>query len=533
MLLIISILLAAALIAVVAVIIVKNTGDDANAADSAKPAPGCIDENLRITADPVVADAISDILAAVDDCEAPSITAEPSAVTAASLGAGDAADFDIWIPDSEMWAAYVSGQRSEAGASSSPIVVGETIGSSPVVFAATATTAAALGSADAGFATLAASAGTGLSAVYLPDPMTVSSSSGALLAAQVALAGDARTFTGLILGLTKKTATASDALDDTAASAAPSLAVTTEEALLSYNDGVDESARLTAIYPADAQPAAAIPLVLPADAPESTINASEALVRAIAADPTTLAQHGLRDAEGALEGSELPVVPPADSTNQYEVLKTWRVLTAPSRMLALSDVSGSMSQPAGKDTTRIDLFSEAAVRAINSMSAESSMSIRIFSSRRIGAQDWQEIVPFGPLGDPGHKKLAIDTAQNLEGYVGGGTGLYDSVLDALKYMQETYVEGEINLVLLNTDGYNEDDDGLDLAGLLAEIEKIHDPSRPVPVIAVGYGPDTDQEALEKIAAATDGAAYQALEPTDISTVLVDAVTQRGCRPYCG
>lgn len=71
------------------------------------------------------------------------------------------------------------------------------------------------------------------------------------------------------------------------------------------------------------------------------------------------------------------------------------------------------------------------------------------------------------------------------------------------------------------------------AGLLAELERIQDPAKPVPVIAIGYGPDTDQDALEQIAAATDGAAYQALEPTDISTVLVDAVTQRGCRPYCG
>ena len=41
-----------------------------------------------------------------------------------------------------------------------------------------------------------------------------------------------------------------------------------------------------------------------------------------------------------------------------------------------------------------------------------------------------------------------------------------------------------------------------------------------------------QQALEQIAEATDGAAYQALEPTDITTVLVDAVTQRGCRPFC-
>ena len=202
-------------------------------------------------------------------------------------------------------------------------------------------------------------------------------------------------------------------------------------------------------------------------------------------------------------------------------------------MLALNDVSGSMAQPATADMSRIDLFEQAAVRAIDSMSDESSLAIWVFSSRRNGGEDWQEIVPFGSLGDPAHKQLTIDTANSLDRFVGGGTGLYDSVLAAVKYMRETYVPGQVNLVLLNTDGYNEEDDGLDLPGLLAELEKLRDPSKPVAVIAIGYGPDTDQAALEQIAAATDGAAYQALQPTDIGTVLVDATTQRGCRPNCG
>nr|WP_277924668.1 VWA domain-containing protein [Microbacterium ureisolvens] len=202
-------------------------------------------------------------------------------------------------------------------------------------------------------------------------------------------------------------------------------------------------------------------------------------------------------------------------------------------MLSLNDVSGSMFQPATADMRRIDLFEQAAVRAVNSLSADSSLATWVFSSRRIGGQDWQEIVPFGPLGDPAHKQRTIDTANSLDSLVGGGTGLYDSVLAAVQYLRDTYVPGQVHLVLLNTDGVNEDDDGLDLPGLLAELEKLRDPAKPVAVIAIGYGPDTDQAALEQIAAATDGAAYQALQPTDIGTVLIDAVTQRGCRPNCG
>ena len=253
-----------------------------------------------------------------------------------------------------------------------------------------------------------------------------------------------------------------------------------------------------------------------------------------------LAEHGLRDAAGnapdsATEGATAAgaASEPVDGANQAEVLRTWQVLTAPSRMLSLNDVSGSMLQPATADMRRIDLFEQAAVRAINSLSADSSLATWVFSSRRIGGQDWQEIVPFGALGDAAHKQRTIDTANGLDSLVGGGTGLYDSVLAAVRYMRETYVPGQVNLVLLNTDGFNEDDEGLDLPGLLAELELLRDPAKPVAVIAIGYGPDTDKAALEQIAAATDGAAYQALQPTDIGTVLIDAVTQRGCRPNCG
>jgi hypothetical protein len=39
--------------------------------------------------------------------------------------------------------------------------------------------------------------------------------------------------------------------------------------------------------------------------------------------------------------------------------------------------------------------------------------------------------------------------------------------------------------------------------------------------------------MQKIAKATKGAAYSASKPEDLSTVLVDALSQRSCRPDCG
>lgn len=496
----------------------------------------CLPSSLRITADPAVAGALEAILddlrGSRSDCAEVTIRAEDSSVTAATLAAGSAPDFDVWVPDSAMWLARATGQAELAGAGAAELVVSAAVASTPIVFAATEPTAEALETEGAGFSSFAG----GSVAAVLPDPSTVAASSAALLALQTAVSGDARTFTALVLGLDAGVVpTAADALAAASAATTPTVAVTTEQAVLQHSE--DSSTPLVPIYPADVTPAVSMPLVTLADASDDTLAAVDALSAAVASGSDRLAEYGLRDAAGNTPDSTTEdagaASEPVDSANQAEALRTWQVLTAPSRMLSLNDVSGSMLQPATADMRRIDLFEQAAVRAINSLSDDSSLATWVFSSRRIGGQDWQEIVPFGSLGDPAHKQLTIDTANGLDSLVGGGTGLYDSVLAAVSYMRETYVPGQVNLVLLNTDGFNEDDEGLDLPGLLAELELLRDPAKPVAVIAIGYGPDTDQAALEQIAAATDGAAYQALEPTDIGTVLIDAVTQRGCRPNCG
>ena len=528
--------LVVALVVVIGVVFVRGVSDEPEQADPPASPGECLPEDLRITADPAVADAIAAVAADMGtNCPDPKITTEDSAVTASALATGGEPGFDVWVPDSAMWPARAAGQAERAGVDATELVVGDAVASTPVVFAATEPTAAALGDAGAGFSSLAQRT----VAVVLPDPTTVAASSAALLALQTALNGDARTFTALALGLDPGVvATATAALDAVSAATSPTIAVTTEQAVQSYDESAD--APLVPIFPADVKPAVSVPLVTAAGASDATVAAVKALTDAMADAGDVLAGYGLRNAAGsppttASGDAETTIAAPAadESANQAEALRTWQVLTAPSRMLSLNDVSGSMLQPVTADMRRIDLFEQAAVRAVNSLSADSSLATWVFSSRRIGGQDWQEIVPFGSLGDPAHKQLTIDTANNLDSLVGGGTGLYDSVLAAVTYMRQTYEPGKINLVLLNTDGVNEDDDGLDLPGLLTELEKLRDPAKPVAVIAIGYGPDTDQSALEQIAAATDGAAYQALQPTDIGTVLIDAVTQRGCRPSCG
>jgi uncharacterized protein YegL len=85
----------------------------------------------------------------------------------------------------------------------------------------------------------------------------------------------------------------------------------------------------------------------------------------------------------------------------------------------------------------------------------------------------------------------------------------------------------VSSVVLITDGENEDDTGIQLDALLDTLRGEADPTRPVKVIAIALGPDADLGALQQIADATGGAAYQALDPEDLQGVLFDAIRRRG------
>jgi uncharacterized protein YegL len=86
----------------------------------------------------------------------------------------------------------------------------------------------------------------------------------------------------------------------------------------------------------------------------------------------------------------------------------------------------------------------------------------------------------------------------------------------------------VNSVLLITDGANDDDaSSTPIEQLVSTLKTEADPAKPVKVIAVGIGTDADMAALRQIAGATNGAAYQAVDPRDLETVLFDALRQRG------
>jgi hypothetical protein len=558
--LVFSIIAAVAVVGVVASGVFLWVGGHLNPLLAAAEA-GCADgEQLVVVVDPSIAPAMTDIAAdfdaASESCITTEIKPQDSADTAAVLASGGA-KADAWIPESSVWLDRMASTAASLGQSAPELEAGEPIATSPVVFAAAATNAAAIASEPVTWARVLG----GALPTILPDPEASSASLAGLLALQGhSSAEDPRQFAGAMIELGKSIpASTSAAFGALGAAGQPSVVITSEAQIAAYN--LHEPAEtLVAAYPADGTVLLDYPFVHlppradageddaeasddsdPADAPATREELLAAFEEAARDSTERLAADGFRaaDGSGTLDVPGLAGEGPAaataglDGAAQLEILRAWSVLTLRSRMLAVIDVSGSMEEPAESGLRRIDIFQQAAVGAMQKFSGEVELGVWVFSTARNGDLDYEDLSPIAPLADHGHSQEIAGIIQSLPDRLGGGTGLYDTTLAAVQRVRETYDPEKVNTVLLITDGRNEDENGIDLETLLAELERMDDPNKPVGVIMIGFGPDTDLDAMQRIAQATKGGAYSATRPEDLGNVLIDALSQRTCRPNCG
>jgi Mg-chelatase subunit ChlD len=256
-----------------------------------------------------------------------------------------------------------------------------------------------------------------------------------------------------------------------------------------------------------------------------------------------LAARGFRDAAGragtALRGvagvdarAEVVNRPPTreDLDVARDMLGT---LGRGTRMLAVVDVSGSMATtvPGTPGLTRLELAQRAAATGLSLLPETASVGLWVFSTDLGPGRDHRVVVP---VADGLQQRDALTSGlAGLRPVPGGATGLYDTTLAAVRHVRATYDPDRTNAVVLLTDGANEDPSGIGLATLLHRLRAESHPRRPVPVIAVAYGPDIDAAALRAVSEVTGGATYVAVDPRDVQRVLLDAIGQRLCRPDCG
>ena len=214
-----------------------------------------------------------------------------------------------------------------------------------------------------------------------------------------------------------------------------------------------------------------------------------------------------------------------------DTLRQWRVLSVPSSILAVVDLSGSMKTAIG-DTTRIQLAVTASQVALDAFPAQARIGIWGFSKNRgEGGTSYEEYASLdrldAPAGDAGtHGDVVRAEAAKLPGRVKGGTGVMDTTLAAYKYAQEKWDPAWFNSVVIMTDGASDDSSSLSLDSLVNQLKSIRDPAKPVKVIIIGISQDADTGELEQIAAATGGQNYLVNNPNEILGVLASALLNR-------
>jgi Ca-activated chloride channel family protein len=244
----------------------------------------------------------------------------------------------------------------------------------------------------------------------------------------------------------------------------------------------------------------------------------------------------LTQANGLLPDQPTRVLAPPAPKVVAAALESWNAARKRSNVLAVYDVSGSMKEevPGTGGKTKMDIVKAAAGQALGLFAPETNLGTWIFSSDLAGGRDWAESVPIGPTNarlpnGKSRRQVLAEALANLQA-TNGDTGLYDTTLAAFRAVQRSYAPQRINIVVLLTDGINDDPTGgISRAELLRRLKAEQKKDRPVRIITIAYGANADAESLRLIAKATGGLAYVSRDPADILRVFTDAITKLPAR----
>jgi Ca-activated chloride channel family protein len=220
-----------------------------------------------------------------------------------------------------------------------------------------------------------------------------------------------------------------------------------------------------------------------------------------------------------------------DPAQVESLLSTWTAVTLPARMLAVIDVSGTMSGavPSAGGASRMDITKAAATQGLSLFGDDWAVGLWVFSTHMQGGNDWQELVPIGPLSARRNQLLgALETVNPTN----GDTGLYDTVLAAYKNVQDGWQAGRVNSMVILTDGIGNDDPdgGITLPALLDQLGKLKDDKRPVQVIILGLGDAMNRGPLDQIVKVTGGGVFVAEDPAKIGEIFLRAISLRPSLP---
>ncbi|ABP56025.1 VWA domain-containing protein [Salinispora tropica] len=462
---------------------------------------------------------------------------------------GAAVSPDVWVPDSSAWLLRLRSGGATAfdpgnGASiaRSPVVLGvpEPIASQLGWPAQELTWSALVGQVNSAKPLKAGTVNPTRDAAGLSGLLALSAAAAAGQDGQAATVGALRALSTSSANLRQELLSKfPTAADSTTLARSLGAAALSEEDLLSYN-ARKPAVPLAALYPEPAAnpldyPYAVLPGIGPAKA-----SAAQMLfdVLTTASFKDRLALSSLRAPDGtwgagfsAPAGAPSPAADGGNAAGDLDPLaveravSSWSIATQSGRMLCVIDVSGSMREPvaSANGVSRQQVTLDAAGRGLHLFDDSWQIGLWEFSTNLGSGRDYRRLVEIGPLSS---QRSELEQALAQIQPTRGDTGLFDTVLAAYEAVQEDWDEGQVNSIVLFTDGKNDDDNGISQQQLIAELERIKDPERPVQVVLIGIGADVSKAELESITEVTGGGSFITEDPTKIGDIFLKAIALR-------
>lgn len=179
-----------------------------------------------------------------------------------------------------------------------------------------------------------------------------------------------------------------------------------------------------------------------------------------------------------VEVGDVPAEPTSvqvDTSEFTQIVRDWTYVNRDLRLLMAVDVSGSMLAKAG-ETRRIDLAVTAVQEAVKLMQPTSDAGLWVFSTAQRGRLDYRLVTPVRPIGEvatsSSHAATLVRDAARMPTFISGDTGLNDTIFAAFSTMQRSYEPDRDNLVVVLTDGRNDDSTGgLSTDQLIARLKR--------------------------------------------------------------
>ncbi|MGA8046834.1 MAG: VWA domain-containing protein [Dermatophilaceae bacterium] len=542
----VAVLLVVALVAVVALGVLVTwvagrdsgaSGSDAVAAPPAAPLECEEPIRLDVVADPSVSGTVATALEDLE-CVDARVSAQASDVTADAVarpegvGLGGALP-DVWIPSSSLWVEQARSTEAGAARVTDDAV---SLATSPVVLAASADAEPGAGwsGSEADWVQLMDA---GAVRVASGDPRTDAPALAAMLAAtageptpQAVAAMSAKVSVPASQGRSPAQMLLEDVAD---------VMPTSELDVIRTQESGGRQGALRTAY--DTRLGALdFPVVIVTaeeadDSGEDVAAAAEAARAELLGEDAAagFAALGLRTGGGELDeryregygvdaGAREPETVAADGVTAG--LDSWAVAGRRARILLVVDRSGSMRRPLPDGTVpKSALARDSVVQLVASASPDTDLGLWTFTTNR-GDAFVEPLVPLAPLSaqstGASHRERLTTAVTGLQPIPTGDTPLFQAVLDAYQEAQDTYAWGRLNAVVVVTDGRNDHPSGtLTEEQTIDQLRLLYDGMRPVRILALGYGPETDLAGLTRLADVTGGQAFQGLTEAEAATLL--------------